>query len=308
ALVNEMIFQGRYAVLIRPEVAANLTPPQRQEVARVLKEEMSEVRPGRVLLSDASRSGTESMPPAEVEHLFTDRYAVSNAEYQEFVNAGCYEEPELWAEEIRDSLSTFQDLSHKPGPRYWRNSRYPVGTADMPVVGVCWYEADAYARWVGKRLPADAEWVKTAVSPRASIVATEQLTRYPWGNAFRDDRANLWSSGKNQPVPVAEYPGGQTSEGVCQMIGNVWEWLRDDLRQTFRGGELEGKAADFKAIRGGAFDTYIESQAAATCTSGDSPLARRDNIGFRCVLPAKDVAREVFQPELPQNSGSKSLT
>jgi iron(II)-dependent oxidoreductase len=225
-----------------------------------------------------------------VEHIFMDRYAVSNAEFQEFVDAGGYEKPELWAEEIRDSLFSFLDRSQRPGPRYWRNGKFLPGSAEHPVVGVSWYEADAYARWAGKRLPSDAEWVKTAVSPRASIVSPEQLTRYPWGNAFRDDRANLWSAGKSQTVAVSEYPGGQTSEGIHQMIGNVWEWTADLLAHSFQRGELTGAATSFKALRGGAFDTYVESQAACNACSGESPLSRRDNVGFRCTLAAADIA------------------
>ncbi len=297
-LINEMIFQGRYAVLLRPEVAKNLSAEQRKEVFRVLREEMAEVKAGRVLLLDGHTGlNSEASCLRDVDHLFMDRFTVSNAEFQEFVDAGGYNKPELWDEAIRDSLTSFTDRSQRLGPRFWRNGKFLPGTAEQPVVGVSWYEADAFSRWTGKRLPADAEWIKTAISPRASVVSSEQLTRFPWGNAFREDRANLWSSGKGQSVAVAEYPGGQSAEGVHQMIGNVWEWMADPLSNAFRRGELAGPAAQFKSLRGGAFDTYVESQAACNATSGDSPLARRDNIGFRCALSVSDLA-DVAAPDV----------
>jgi iron(II)-dependent oxidoreductase len=271
-------------------VAKNLSEQQRQEVLRVLQEEMSPVKAGRVLLH-AAGNAPESHPAdvGEVGAIMIDRYAVSNAEYHEFVAAGGYEQPELWAPEIRQSLATFIDLTQHAGPRYWRNSRFAPGTADHPVVGICWFEADAYARWIGKRLPRDTEWIKAAVSARSSMISAEQLLRYPWGNAFRDDRANLWSSGKGQTVPVAEYPGGQSSDGVYQLVGNVWEWMDGELREMWRSGELLSPSQQYKTLRGGAFDTYLESQSACHMVSGDSPLARRSNIGFRCVLNASDV-------------------
>lgn len=297
-LINEMIFQGRYAVLLRPEVAKNLTAEQRKEVFRVLREEMAEVKAGRVLLLDGNGGlNSDATSLRDVDHLYMDRFTVSNSEFQEFVDAGGYNKPELWDEAIRDSLTSFTDRSQRLGPRFWRNGKFPPGTAEQPVVGVSWYEADAFSRWAGKRLPTDAEWIKTAISPRASVVSSEQLTRFPWGNAFREDRANLWSSGKGQSVAVAEYPGGQSAEGVHQMIGNVWEWMADPLSNAFRRGELAGPAAQFKSLRGGAFDTYVESQAACNAMSGDSPLARRDNIGFRCALSAADLA-DLAVPEV----------
>lgn len=287
ALVNEMIFQGRYAVLLRPELVKNLSERQKSEIERVFQEEMCEVLGGQVMCTPSFQDNNEAPPMVfEVERFYVDRYAVNNADFQEFVNANGYGIPDLWDPRVRNTLSTFNDLSQRPGPRFWRHGKYPAGQAELPVVGVSWYEADAYARWAGKRLPIDAEWVKASSSARASMVAVEQLVRFPWGNGFREDRANLWAAGKGQPIPVADYPGGQSAEGVYQLIGNVWEWMQNDLADSCGKRELLGASAQFKSLRGGAFDTYLESQAACQSVSGDSALARRDNVGFRCVVSA----------------------
>jgi iron(II)-dependent oxidoreductase len=156
-------------------------------------------------------------------------------------------------------------------------------------VGVCWYEAAAYARWIGKRLPTDAEWVKAASWPVAIAGHPLLQRRYPWGEAVDRTRANLWGSGPGRPVPVDEFPGGVSVGGVQQLIGNVWEWTADPLAVEEDGdGELASPAHEMKSLRGGAYDTYLDCQATCHYQSGDDALTRKHNIGFRCAISLCD--------------------
>jgi iron(II)-dependent oxidoreductase len=224
----------------------------------------------------------------EMQAAYLDRYAVTNEQFQEFVRAGGYLDIEIWDEEVWPAVADFADVTGCPGPRYWRHGRFLPGHEDHPVVGVCWYEAAAYARWVGKRLPTDAEWVKAACAPVALKTGTWLQRKYPWGDAFSNERANLFAAKSEGTVPVDQYPKGSTSGGHCQLIGNVWEWTAsnfgcsDDPTLTV--------ATPMKSIRGGAFDTYFESQATCHFQSGESPLGRKHNIGFRLALSARELA------------------
>ena len=110
------------------------------------------------------------------------------------------------------------------------------------------------------------------------------------------NRVNLWGCGPGDTVPVEEHVAGVSVGGVYQLIGNVWEWTADDFR--FAGDMPDGRGAApqplavLKTLRGGAFDTYFDHQATAQFASGDSPLARRHNVGFRCALGICDLSSQ----------------
>jgi iron(II)-dependent oxidoreductase len=198
----------------------------------------------------------------------------------------------LWDPSILAAVLDFVDQTGAPGPRCWRDGRYPRGEDDYPVVGISWYEAAAFARWVGKRLPTDAEWVKAASWPVPVAAGVWQQRKYPWGNAMERTRANLWGSGPGRTVPIDQYTEGASVGGVHQLVGNVWEWTTgdfgyDDLDRPLLAEPIS--SAVMKTLRGGAFDTYFESQSTCQFTSGDHPLARKHNIGFRCALSTCDV-------------------
>ena len=107
---------------------------------------------------------------------------MTNRQFQRFVEAGGYDTLEIWPQEVWPSLMRFTDRTGRPGPRDWENGKFPAGKADHPVVGVCWYEAVAYARWVGKRLPTAAEWQKAGGWPEQ--LSGGACNRYPWGDIF----------------------------------------------------------------------------------------------------------------------------
>ncbi len=303
-LVEDMVASNRYALLVRPQIAGNLSPQQLEYAREAMEEDMALVPEGDVFLSQPQPRDEESHPVQpggrvlRVEAALIDRYPVSNYQFQQFVDAGGYEEMALWDGEIWPGVFGFVDATGCAGPRFWSNGQYPKGKDDHPVVGVCWYEAAAYARWVGKRLPSDAEWVKTGCWPMPSQHGLPTQRRYPWGDAWEPKRANVWTANLGDTCPVTDFEEGGSVAGVYGLVGNVWEWTADPFGLWHGDGSHRG-AENFKSLRGGAFDTYFESQANCQFQSGDSPLTRKRNIGFRCALGLCDL-----QPSSPAADGA----
>ncbi|NLX12092.1 MAG: formylglycine-generating enzyme family protein [Phycisphaerales bacterium] len=218
----------------------------------------------------------------DTEPFLLGRCVVTNVQYQGFVDAGGYEDLDVWPQDIWPHLIDFTDLTGTPGPRFWRDGRHDRRLADHPVVGICFYEAVAYAAWAGFRLPTEAEW-QMAASWRIRSSA-HVLRRYPWGDALDKDRCNIWASGIGHTEPVEAYPGGAAPNGIRQLIGNVWEWTDSDYEVTDSEGRPVVGVMQMKSIRGGAFDTYFASQATSCFRTGLVSLSRTNNVGFRCAL------------------------
>jgi iron(II)-dependent oxidoreductase len=299
SLVDEMLSQGRYALLLRPQLIGNLSAEQLAKARAALSEGMCLVPAGDVVVHHITgltqgKHDPAASPevPLRVDGYYLDRYQVTNAQYYQFVRHGGYEQMAIWDPEVLPAVLDFVDTTGHPGPRFWRDGRYPRGEDHIPVVGVCWYEAAAFSRWIGKRLPTDAEWVKAASWPVAIAGHPLLQRRYPWGEAVDRSRANLWGSGPGRTVPVDEFPGGVSVGGVQQLIGNVWEWTVDPLVLPEDANVLSDEPpTKMKSLRGGAFDTYLDCQATCQFQSGDDMLARKHNIGFRCAISLCDFAK-----------------
>ncbi|HVX10099.1 MAG TPA: SUMF1/EgtB/PvdO family nonheme iron enzyme [Pirellulales bacterium] len=295
-LVEGMLEQGRYCLLLRPQITASLSTEQYGLARDALERAMANVPAG---LVDLSRRDAESSAEGEtlrhVEPLMLDRYQVTNRQFRQFVVAGGYDVLPLWDAEVWPVLAEFVDLTGTAGPRFWRSGRYPSGEDDHPVVGINWYEAVAYSRWVGKRLPTDSEWVKAAAWPVCLADNQVSQRRFPWGDVMDRGRCNVWGSGPGRTAAVTQFSTGVSVGGVYQLIGNVWEWTSGD----FDGVDAEGEPLDLptmlKTIHGGAFDTYFEHQACCDFQSGENPLSRKHNIGFRCALSRCDVGTAVVR-------------
>lgn len=297
-LIEEMLAQGRYALLLRPQIINHLTSDQLERARRAIEEGMSLTPAGEVFVQapptvvDDRLDEEKDVPLGRLIHVdgyYLDRYLVTNRQYRQFVAAGGYENMSLWEPEVWPALLDLVDRSGNPGPRLWKDSRYGRGQDDHPVTGICWYEAAAYARWVGKRLPSDAEWVKAAAWPvNLPGRGTVQRT-HPWGDSMDRGKVNLWGSGPGTTVSVREHASGVSVGGVYQLIGNVWEWTGGDYGTLDLDGEANNGSM-IKSLRGGAFDTYFDVQAHCQFQSGDYPLARKHNIGFRCALGVCDLA------------------
>ena len=311
SLVDEMLSQNRYALLLRPQLIANLSQEQVARARTAMAEGMCLVPAGDVIVHRTTglpetRDDSESRQqvPLRIDGFYLDRYQVTNGDYHQFVKHGGYEQMAIWDPEVLPAVLDFVDQTGLPGPRFWRNGRYPRGEDHFPVVGICWYEAAAFARWAGKRLPTDAEWVKAGAWPVAIAGHPLLQRRYPWGEAADRTRANLWGSGPGRTVPVDEFAGGVSVGGVQQLIGNVWEWTADPLAiETGDDVLAEVAGGNMRSLRGGAFDTYLDSQATCHFQSGDDVLARKHNIGFRCAIGLCDLA-SLNAEAAPQTTGT----
>jgi iron(II)-dependent oxidoreductase len=290
-LVSQMLAQNRYTLLLRRQIAESLNQRQFEAASEALFDQTALAPEGAVVVegwrSDEDQASATRL--VRVEAFYLDRFAVTNAHYQRFVEAGGYEDMALWDEEIWPGVLEFVDQTGEPGPRFWRNGEPPANKLNHPVVGVCWYEAAAYARWAGKRLPSDAEWVRAASWPIPVSEGRPTQRKFPWGDAMDHDRANLWGTGLGDTVPVDAFPAGASVGQAYQLVGNVWEWTANNFTTwSAPPARLELPRA-LKSLRGGAFDTYFSNHAACQFQSGEAPLARKHNIGFRCVVSAREL-------------------
>lgn len=235
---------------------------------------------------DNERAAHEvDLPP-----YWIDTTPVTNADYALFIEEGGYQDPRLWTEEgwrwrLEAGLSA---------PQYWRKAgevwlRARFGQIeevppDEPVQHVCWYEADAFARWAGKRLPTDAEWERAA----RWDPLTGESHHWPWGDTEPTTaHANL-GQGLLRPAAVGAYPAGVSPVGCHQMVGDVWEWTASDFGPYpgFRAFPYREYSEVFfgdgyKVLRGGSWATH-PSACRTTFRNWDLPIRRQIFAGFRC--------------------------
>lgn len=287
---RRLLQQGRYNILLREEEkwrerpgGAGVIDKAKQELER----RMALVPAGSVAIA-LTLSAQPGAPEqeVEVEPFLLDVHTVTNARFQRFVDDGGYDNLEFWPEEIWPHLIELKDLTGEPGPRFWRHGQHDVRLADHPVVGVSWYEAQAYALWSGQRLPTEAEWQMAGCWHINS--SADLMRRFPWGDAMDNTRCNIWSSRQAGTAPVSAYPKGAAPNQVLQLVGNVWEWTDTEYTVTDDAGQPIVGEMPMRVMRGGAFDTYFETQTTAHFRTGQISLARTHNTGFRCAMSLED--------------------
>ncbi|MCA9197115.1 MAG: SUMF1/EgtB/PvdO family nonheme iron enzyme [Planctomycetales bacterium] len=229
----------------------------------------------------------ENSQLVHVDAFYVDRFAVTNDQFQVFVDDGGYENFDLWPESVLPMVLNFVDTTGCPGPAFWANGRTPQGRGHHPVVGVSWYEAYAFARWCGKRLVNCAEWQHAATWADSG----SGRHRYPWGDSFNANFANTWEAKREDTVPVDQYADGATANGIHQMVGNVWEWTDTLFEAQMSKGLRIVTDGPMAEIRGGAYDTYFTSQATCRFRSAQAIAARHPNLGFRLCLTASDLCQ-----------------
>jgi formylglycine-generating enzyme required for sulfatase activity len=193
------------------------------------------------------------------------RFPVTVQEFARFLKASGYAKQKFW------EAGGFQKFTE---PEEWESQkRFP----NRPVVGVSWFEASAYCAWAALRLPTEAEWERVARGPNSA--------RHPWGDAPALDhsRAN-YEIVVGHPTPVGLFPEGNSTEDICDLLGNVWEWCSDwyagysDNQNENPAGLQKG---DLKVLRGGA---WIDGPGCVRVSvrDGGGPADRYSNVGFRC--------------------------
>ncbi len=281
---------GRLNTILRDEAKWRAHPGGTgvvETVKRDLEQRMALVPAGSVTLAlTLTGQPGASEKEFEVKPFLLDVHTVTNVRYQKFVEADGYDTLEFWPEEIWPHLIELKDQTGHPGPRFWRHGRHDARLADHPVVGVSWYEAQAFALWVGQRLPTEAEW-QMASSWHINSSA-DLLRRFPWGDAMDNSRCNIWSSRQSGTVPVNTYPNGAAPNRVMNLVGNVWEWTDTEYTITDDDGRPIVGEMPMHVIRGGAFDTYFETQTTAGFRTGQLALSRSHNTGFRCAMELQD--------------------
>ena len=284
--LKSLFQQGRLTEILREETRWTTHPGGVEILERTkeaLEQQMALVPAGNVSLPPSI--STESTQPDEessVAPFLLDVHCVTNTRFQKFVDAGGYDALEFWPEEIWPHLIELKDLTEQPGPRFWRQGRCDVRLTEHPVIGISWFEAQAYALWIGQRLPTEAEWQMAASWHLNS--STDMMRRFPWGDAMDRNRCNVWSSRIAATVPVTEYPNGAAPNHVLQLVGNVWEWTDTEYNTSDENGRPIVGEMPMHVIRGGAFDTYFELQATSQFRTGQIALARTHNTGIRCAM------------------------
>lgn len=207
--------------------------------------------------SDNGPSDERPRHSQSIDSFWIDIYLVTNEDYKKFVDA----------------------TGHEP-PGHWKTVSFPPGLGKHPVVKVSWHDAQAYARWIGKRLPSEQEWERAARGPGGRPL--------PWGKKWDPERCN-WGENPNRTTmrgtsSVGAFPGDRSPAGCYDMAGNVLEWTDSWYDRYFLS---TARNVDFghkyKVLRGGSWQSRSRSYLRTAKRSHDLP-ERTEQYGFRCAL------------------------
>lgn len=220
----------------------------------------------------------EAEVPRHTVYLSTyqiSKYEITNGQYRAFIEATGRPTPR----------------GHE-GEETWKDQNF--NGDEQPVVGVTWFDAQAFAEWIGTSLPTEAQWERAARGTERRI--------YPWGDDTPKARHHAnFARRFNRPTPVGQFPNGTSSNGIYDLAGNVWEWCLDEYNITFyelkdkdgKKNPLNLRYRDVlraRVIRGGAWDV-----GSAFLRSGLRfkfyPLDSTHTIGFRVVRPSPEIKK-----------------
>jgi formylglycine-generating enzyme required for sulfatase activity len=210
------------------------------------------------LNSESVRQLISITPIASTGNFAIDRFEVTNAQYGIFLAATTTEGTNV---PVKPNRTGYQ-------PGIWTNDRF--NKPDQPVVAVDWYDAEAYCRWSGKRLPTSIEWERAA--------AGKHGRHYPWGDDFEADRCNAAETIPKQggTAPVGKFSRCVTPDNIFDMAGNADEWTASDPPNN--SGKIR------KVIRGGSWNDSSELRGLSSFESIADAEYRDSDMGFRCAV------------------------
>lgn len=230
---------------------------------------------------------------------YIGKYEVTRGEYREFMNDGGYTNSDYWSTEGWD----WKILNGRTEPNWWvAEQDFGFGvftqTDNHPVVGVSYYEAEAFCNWAGGHLPTEAQWEKAA---RGTDIAVPNV--YPWGYIWDEEKCNntydsLYTG--TQTAPVGSYPSGASPYGCWDMAGNVWEWCKDWYEEGYYssfGGwnDPQGPGSSSLGCRvkrgGGWLDINFWDENSTRCAARSYAEPAFDSSGFDFSLNGFRLAR-----------------
>ena len=257
----------------QPQTASEKSPPSTAVTTNPKVQDMVFIPAGEFIMGSIDEEVKADEKPAHtvfVDSFYIDRHEVTNSQYQKFILATGHPAPFVdkpWAE-----------------PYNWKGTAYPEGKANHPVVLISWDDAQAYARWAGKRLPTEAEWEKAV---RGNLVSK----KYPFGDRLEMNHANFDKGflRENALQPVESYqPSGN---GLYDMAGNAWEWCQDwyDAKYYKSSPPKNPAGPDggvYRVLRGG---SWVNDKEFLRCAQRGKnvPDGKSHIIGFRCALSAE---------------------
>ena len=284
-----------------PVVGPTVRVPQAPKLPAWVPE-MVKVPAGSFLMGSSdrdkvARSDEKPQHTLTLPDYWIGKTPVTNAQFRPFVESDGYTNQAYWTA-AGWQWRTGEKLVK---PQYWDDAKW--NDADYPVVGVNWFEAVAYCRWLSKqtgiafRLPSEAEWEKAARGADGRI--------YPWGNTWETGRCNSEEANIKCTTPVGQYPSGASPYGALDMAGNVWEWCATQWKKSYpyqledewQTAYLEA-AARYRMFRGGS--SWNNSAIVREAYRDDySPRGRSIFKGLRVASHSTAVTPAVRVPQAP---------
>ncbi len=248
-------YQTSYRHAARPKTPTTATATAKE----VSTESMAYMEGGSFLMGNDVVPEESPAFEVHVDPFYIDIHPVTNEQFQSFMAA-----------------------TDHPKPEFWKDGTF--GGGPQPVVGVSLEDAMAYAAWVGKQLPTEAQWEFAARG--------KENRKYPWGNREPDPILCNYGDIMSMPAIIGMHEEGKTPEGVHDLAGNVCEWTTD-YYVPYQPGVKEPKppAVPRYVVRGGCWCSPPE-ELRCTFRKGLFPEERLNTVGFRCVVPAQDGAAQ----------------